>query len=195
MKSNTLIWSIIFLAAGIAAGWIAGSWTTCNPKSSCEANIQAINTVATSIGSVGTFASIIIGIMEFKKVNMEKFRSTVLDSRRSKIKFIPLPQKGNSFTKIHMEVTNQTARDMEQVYFSLDNEVISEISHQIHTGRTFGTSISVSDVLGEEKLEGTEEMVRKKIKEELRDRVSFHFKINGEKFTRKGNESIHVSSK
>lgn len=180
---------LIGAAIGIAVGWGLGSWTTCGIGTECKLRLDAVDTVVTLIGGVGTFITLLIGVITFSRDGREKARETVLDSRRSAIRMEPVgfDESRGTYSKFQIEVTNQTAKDMMAVSFVLDHGSISErilrTDYQVHSGRTFGTSISVADV-GREPLK--EDDARKFIKSELKNRITFFFDIDGEGFIREG---------
>ena len=84
-------------------------------------------------------------------------------------------------------MTNQTGKDMTAVSFVLDHGTTSECvlkrADQVHSGRTFGTSIGLADVgLGPL----NEAAARKIINSEIKNRIAFLFNIDGERFIREG---------
>lgn len=180
---------LIGAAAGIAVGWGLGSWTTCAKGSGCELRLDAVNTVVALIGGIGTFVTLLIGVITFSRDSREKARATILDSRRSAIRMKPvgLDNGRGTYSRVQIEVTNQTSKDMMDISFLLDrgtgSERILREDHQVHSGRTFGTSIALADA-GLEPL-GKDE-ARKVINSELKNRVAFLFEIDGEGFVREG---------
>lgn len=180
---------LVGAAAGIAVGWALGSWTTCAKGPGCEFRLNAVNTVVALIGGIGTFVTLLIGVITFSRDSREKARATILDSRRSAIRMKPVgfDSRRGTYSKVQIEVTNQTAKDMTDISFVLDRGTDSERvlreDHQVHSGRTFGTSIAVADAdlepLGEDE-------ARKIINGELKNRVAFLFDIAGEGFIREG---------
>lgn len=178
---------LIGAAVGIAVGWGLGSWTTCAKGPGCELRLDAVNTVVALIGGIGTFVTLLIGVITFSRGSREKARATILDARRSAIRMKPVSFDSyrRTYSKVHIEVTNQTAKDMMDISFVLDRgtdfERVLEEDHQVHSGRTFGTSIAVAD-FGLEPL--GEDEARKVINSELKNRVTFLFDIDGEGFAR-----------
>lgn len=184
---------LIGAAAGIVIGWGLGSWTTCAAGPGCDLRLDAVNTVVGLVGGIGTFVALLIGLIAFSQENSAKARATVLDSRRSAVRFKPVgyDQGNGRYSKIHIEVTNQTAKDMMNVSFVLDrgkeSERILRKEHQVHSGQTFGTSVSAAEV-ELAPLHGDENKVREIINSQLRNRVSFFFDIDGEGFVREGGD-------
>lgn len=180
---------LIGAAAGIAVGWGLGSWTTCTKGSGCELRLDAVNTVVALIGGIGTFVALLIGVITFSRDSREKTRGTILDSRRSAIRMKPVgfDSGRRTYSKVQIEVTNQTTKDMMDISFVLDrgtgSERVLKDDHQVHSGRTFGTSIGVTDV-GLEPLDEGDAL--KIINGELKNRVAFLFDIDGEGFVREG---------
>lgn len=101
---------LIGAAAGIAVGWGLGSWTTCAKGSGCELRLDAVKTVVALIGGIGTFVTLLIGVITFSRDSREKARATILDSRRSAIRMKPagLDNGRGTYSKVQIEVTNQT---------------------------------------------------------------------------------------
>lgn len=188
---GTMLTLLIGAAAGVAIGWGLGSWTTCGAGPSCKLRLDAVNTLVGLVGGIGTFVTLLIGVIIFHRDNRAKTRSTVLDSRRSAIRFKPIghDEGRGLYQRIHIEVTNQMAKDMMNVSFVLDrgeeSERVLKAEHQVHSGRTFGTSVSAAEV-GLTSLEGDENKARGTINSRLRNRVSCLFDIDGEGFVRKG---------
>lgn len=179
---------LVGAVAGMVLGWVLGSWTTCSAGPGCDFRLDAVNTLVALVGGVGTFITLLIGLAAFNQQNRDKARATALDSRRSAVRLKPLGRSGNSYSKIQIQVTNQTTKDMTNVSFVLDHEeesvhVLKE-EDQIHSGRTFGTSVSAVEFLSVS-LEGDENEVRQIINSHFADRVSFLFEIDGEGFVRK----------
>lgn len=182
---------LIGAAIGIAVGWGLGSWTTCATGPECDLRLDAVNTVVALIGGIGTFVTLLIGVITFSRDGREKARETVLDSRRSAIRMKPVgfDSGRGTYSKVQIEVSNQTGKDMMAVSFVLDlgttSERVLRTDHQVHSGRTFGTSIGVADV-GLEPL--NKDDARKIINDELRNRIAFLFHIDGEGFIREGDD-------
>ncbi|WP_299520510.1 hypothetical protein [uncultured Serinicoccus sp.] len=90
-----------------------------------------------------------------------------------------------------MEVTNQTAVDMTDVSFVLDDAILHQrkvlgSADQVHSGRIFGVS-ATADELGLPPLPLEQETkARGIINSDLVPRVSLHFSIRGERFVRTG---------
>lgn len=188
-KIGTPVALLIGAAAGIAVGWGLGSWTTCAKGSGCELRLDAVNTVVALIGGIGTFVTLLIGVITFSRDSREKARATVLDSRRSAVRMKPVgfDSGRGTYSRVQIEVTNQTPKDMMDISFVLDrgtgSERVLREDHQVHSGRTFGTSITMS-AAGLEPL-GEDEALRA-INSELKNRVAFLFDIDGEGFVREG---------
>lgn len=159
----------------------------------CELHLQALDTLVGFIGGIGTFVTLLIGVVMFNRENHTRALAATLDARRSPIRFKPTKydQKTEKFMKVHIEVTNQTSRDLVNASFVLDLGQVSERElkrvHQLHSGRTFGTSFRFED-LDLEPLGGSSEVAQRLLNERLKTRVSFLFEIDGKGFTRAGDE-------
>lgn len=179
---------LIGAAIGMAVGWGLGSWTTCATGPGCDLRLDAVDTVVALIGGIGTFVTLLIGLITFSRDGRKKARETVLDSRRSAVRTKPagFDSGRGTYSKIQIEVTNQTGKDMMAVSFVLDHgtdsECVLQRAEQVHSGRTFGTSIRFAK-LGLDPL--NEAAARKIINSKIKNRIAFLFHIDGEGFIRK----------
>lgn len=190
-RIGTPLTLLIGAFVGIVIGWGLGSWTTCAAGPGCEFRLDAVNTLVGLIGGIGTFVALLIGVITFSRENRTKVRSAILDSRRSAVRFKPLglDESRNIYSRIHIEVTNQSATDLMNVSFVVDrgkeSERVLRKEHQLHSGRTFGTSVSAEEI-GLAPLYGGESRARRVINDQLRSRVSLLFDVDGEGFIREG---------
>lgn len=51
----------------MAIGWGLGSWTTCAAGPGCELRLDAVNTLVGLVGGIGTFVTLLIGVIIFNR--------------------------------------------------------------------------------------------------------------------------------
>lgn len=183
---------LIGALVGLVIGWVLGGWTACSDGPGCEVRADIVTAVGTWVGGLGTFGTLLYGVVKFRGDSAEQRRAVILDSRRSAIRFVPkgADSYGKYYRKVHITVTNQTAVDMTDVQIVLDRgtdkERVLMHSLQVHSGRDFGTSATVEE-LGLPDLPLEPEITAGAIiNEKLEPRVSLLFQVHGESFVRTG---------
>lgn len=176
---------------GLILGWGLGSYATCADGPGCQIRLDSVNALGTWVGGLGTIGALLLGILALRGDANEKRRSAVLDSRRSAIRFKPYGRHPGKpiYHGVRIEVTNQTAVDMTDVSFVLDDgdqgrrKTLGSTA-QIHSGRPWGVSTTLQD-LGVSPLPLMPETEAGRIiNTELAPRVSLHFSLHGQRFVR-----------
>ncbi|WP_144855488.1 hypothetical protein [Marihabitans asiaticum] len=193
-RLDGLLGLLIGVVAGIVIGWGMGSWTACAPGPGCEVRVNAIGSLGTWVGGLGTVGALIYGVRTFRDDAAERKRAITLDSRRSAVRYkpmVPIKSRG-TYTKVNIEVTNQGAVDMTDVSLVLDRgtdaEKVLMSANQVHTGRVFGVTESVEELGLQELPTEPQQAANKVVKAELAPRVSLVFSVGGERFVRVGSD-------